>query len=296
MTLIGTNIPGATSALKNMIKGPNPPSPPNAPSSYLGYGSYSGADIKVVVHYPTSARDEALREAEYTKTQIEQDLASLNSNTSTPERQQEYNDAISGATGELERLDNEISQLKALPTSKVLAELQTISWSTHRDKYPVRTFGAVYPRSFTRGHRTVAGTMVFTTFYEHVLHELLDLNLGVVNTGTSDRDIFQYTTNLPDQIPPVDISIIAANEYGAVSHMGLYGVEFVQDGGTFSIEDIFTESVVQYVARDIDPMRIAGLRKVNGKGLTEEWTMTAKGLAYQKAKENSQITRRNPFI
>jgi hypothetical protein len=78
--------------------------------------------------------------------------------------------------------------------------------------------------------------------------------------------------------------------------MGLYGVEFVQDGGTFSIEDIFTESVVQYVARDIDPMRIAGLRKVNGKGLTEEWTMTAKGLAYQKAKENSQITRRNPFI
>jgi len=296
MATFGTDIPGSLRPLKDLIKGPNPPNPGSNPSSYLGYGSYSGADIKVVVHYPHTTK--ALEEAQYYKGQIVEELNSYQTSNpgDTPELRQEYDDAVGGAIAELERVDEEINKLRGTPTSKVLAELQSISWSTHRDKFPVRTFGSVYPRSFTRGHRTIAGTMVFTMFYEHVFHEILDLNLGVINTGTSDRDMFQYTTNLPDQIPPIDISIIGSNEYGAVSHMGLYGVEFVQDGGTFSIEDIFTESIVQYVARDLDPMRIAGLRKVNGQGVTNEWTMTAKGLSYQKNIENATRIRRNPFI
>lgn len=298
MTLFGENIPGLERVFSDLHKGPNIPNPRNALSSYMGYGSYSGADIKVIVHYPNVQRNNALEEAEYYRSELQAELVSYSETNpgNTPELIQEYNDAVAGANERLEELDQEIAKLRGMPTSKVLAEIQSISWSTHRDKYPVRTFGAVYPRSFTRGQRTIAGTMIFTVFYEHVLHELLDLNLGVINTGTSDRDLFSYTTNLPDQIPPIDISIVAANEYGAVSHMGLFGVEFVQDGGTFSIEDIYSESVVQYVARDIDPMRLAGLRKLNGQGVTEQWTNTARGLSVQKSIENAHRIKRNPFI
>lgn len=295
MATFGAEIPG------NIIRDgrPRPPDNSVAPSSYTSYGSYSGVDIKVIVHYPVYEVSKALREAQKQKSQIERQLTILEADHTTgeaPDLFQELQEAVNAAVEDLDRLNNEIKALIKTPTSKVLAELQTISWSTHRDKAPVRTLGAVYPRSYVRSGRTVAGSMVFTTFYEHVLHELLDLNLGVTNTGTSDRDLFRYTTNLIDQVPPIDISIIGSNEYGAVSHMGLYGVEFVQDGGTFSIEDIFSESVVQYVARDIDPMRIAGLRKVDGQGVTEQWTDSAKGLAHKKALENAHLTRRSPFI
>lgn len=296
MAEFGAHIPGNNTrdSSGNIIS----PESNNLVSDYINYGSYSGADIRVIVHYPNAAKIKALDEAEYEKNAVIQELESYAESNpgNTPELKQEYDEAVTVAANRLEELNVQIKKINEMPTSKVLAEIQTISWSTHRDKIPLRTFGAVYPRSFTRGNRTVAGSIVFTLFNEHPLHEILDLNLGTINTGTSDRDLYKYTTNLIDQLPPLDLSIIGSNEYGAVSHMGLYGVEFVQEGGTFSIEDIFSESVVQYVARDMDPLRIAGLRKINGQGVTNEWTMTAGGLAYQKNRSNSYLTRRSPFI
>lgn len=145
-------------------------------------------------------------------------------------------------------------------------------------------------------HNTIAGSMVFTLFHEHVLHEVLNLNLGIYNTGTSDHDPYLNTTNLPDQLPPLDISLVFANEYGAISHMGLWGLEFVQEGATFSIQDIFSESIVQYVARDMDPMRVASLRKLDGQGVTDAWTDSASGLTRRKKEENAHLKKRNPFL
>jgi len=101
---------------------------------------------------------------------------------------------------------------------------------------------------------------------------------------------------LIDQLPPLDISLIFANEYGAISHMGIWGVEFMQEGATFSIEDIFSESVVQYVARDLDPMRLVSKREKNGQGVDPTWSKTASNLSYEKANLNAHITRRNPYI
>jgi Skp family chaperone for outer membrane proteins len=45
--------------------------------------------------------------------------------------------------------------------------------------------------------------------------------------------------------------------------MTIYGVEFVSEGQTMSIHDLFIENQCQYVARDIDPMNKDGdsLRK-----------------------------------
>jgi hypothetical protein len=45
-----------------------------------------------------------------------------------------------------------------------LAELQTISYSMHRENSPIRTLGHVNPRGFVKGSRTIAGSMIFTQF------------------------------------------------------------------------------------------------------------------------------------
>jgi hypothetical protein len=44
------------------------------------------------------------------------------------------------------------------------------------------------------------------------------------------------------------------NEYGNISRMALYGVEFLNNGQTMSIEDLLLEEVLQFVALDMDPL------------------------------------------
>lgn len=273
-------------------------------SDYLGFGSYSGADCKVVVHLPYdyNMRKELYSDKAYYEDQMQQMSnydAICNSLPPTQETMskkimnQSYMDVVER---KLSNIDSEINSLKNMSSTKVIAELQTISYSIYREKVPVRTLGSVYPRAYVRGPRTIGGSMIFTVFHQHVLHEILDLNLKFYNTGTSDHDNYRYTTNLPDQLPPLDISLIFANEYGAVSHMGLYGVEFVQEGTTYSIEDIFSENVVQYVARDMDPLRLVAKREVDGQGITEAWSTTASSLSGQKLYQNNHLLRRNQFI
>jgi hypothetical protein len=266
-------------------------------SDYMGFGSYSGSDIKVIVHYPKTTAIRLAIEEERAKVNkdIEENQVSLN-NTTDPHEKNRLEEELKGLTSELDTISEETYSLRDLPTSKVLGEVQSVSWSIFREKAPFRSLGSIYPKSYVRGPLTVGGTMIFTLFNKHVLHELLGLNLRMYNTGTSDFDNYKDTTNLIHQLPPLDFSFVFANEYGAVSHMGLWGVDFVQEGGTFSIEDIFSETVVQYVARDIDPIRLAGRRKINNQGVTKAWTDTASDLMLKEQNNYAYRTRRNPFI
>lgn len=150
---------------------------------------------------------------------------------------------ISGWKSQLNSLSSKQSDFIS---TKTLAELQTISISTFREKNAVRAFGTVGVKGYTRGPRTVAGSMIFTVFDRNVLFELLE-------TSSFDADN-QFRAAIKDQLPPLDITILFANEYGALSRMGLFGVEFVTEGQTMSIEDIILEDVCQFVARDVDPM------------------------------------------
>lgn len=276
-------------------------------SDYMSYGSFSGVDCKVVVHYPIDKA--GLRAATLWKqskeVKIQEELQKLRAynnaagvyDLETARARQLIEERVNLLESEIRSYEEEIQNIQGSPTTKTLAETQSFSWSIYREKDPVRTLGSVYPRAFTRGPRTVSGTIVFTVFYEHVLHEVMKLNLRYHSTGTSDVDNYQQTTMLPDQIPPLDLTLIFANEYGAISTMGLYGVEFFQEGGTFSIEDIYSESTISYVARDIDPMRAVGQRNIDSKGIADGWKDTASDMLRTKqAMQNGEIYRRNPFI
>lgn len=48
--------------------------------------------------------------------------------------------------------------------SRVIGELQAIQYSVTREKAPIYTMGSPDPRSFSRGKRGIAGTLVFTQF------------------------------------------------------------------------------------------------------------------------------------
>ncbi len=68
-------------------------------------------------------------------------------------------------------------------------------------------------------------------------------------------------------LPPFDIIAIFVNEYGHVGKMIIYGVDLVTEGGVLSIEDVYTEVSMQYVARDIEYFHSetqAGLRNWSG--------------------------------
>lgn len=130
-----------------------------------------------------------------------------------------------------------------------IGNISAISYSIHREKVPVRTLGHTYPRGFTRGARTLAGTIVFSVFNRYALAANLskyrfEPDYGVMNSP------------LIDQLPPFDATITYINEFGDQSVMRILGIEITDEGQTHSVDDMMIENIVQYVAQDIEVMDI----------------------------------------
>lgn len=160
----------------------------------------------------------------------------------------------------LEVYNNQLRQLedtdRAGSSSTIeLGTLQTISVQSFRAKHAVRSCGHVNPKGFTRGVRTLGGSCIFTIFDENAL-SLLIRRLGPFADTPGERE--ELSTLLPDQLPPLDLTVLFANEYGALSDFRLYGVEFFTDGSVFSIEDLLSEETMNFVCRDADVMTKRG--------------------------------------
>ena len=202
--------------------------------------------------------------------------------------------------------------IKGVFGSKVIAELQAISYSITREKAPIYTMGSADPRSFSRGKRGIAGTLIFIMFDQDALLSTLggqapglgnrfqsdidDIrpNYGTVNQNTPlgsvassssvsgvtaadtvDAQESELTTVgsdqalagawYSDQIPPFDVTLAAANEYGALAVMKISGIEILNEGYGVSIDDIVSEKQHTYVARQIlgwTPVASTAVKKV----------------------------------
>lgn len=130
----------------------------------------------------------------------------------------------------------------------LLNNLETFAYSTHLEKVPVRRLGDTTPKNHTYGTRTIAGTMVFVTFDEHPLYGLFQF----FNERTAKNN--RYSSPMADEIPPFDVILYFSNEAGAGSIMRFYGVEISDEGGVFSINDIYSENTMQWTCKDMDPM------------------------------------------
>jgi hypothetical protein len=132
---------------------------------------------------------------------------------------------------------------------KVIGELQTITYSIHREKSPVRALGFANAKGFTFGSRTIAGTLIFTVFNKHIMDRFRN---NIMQNGQKDwRTMGNFVT---DELPPFNVTITFMNEFGYVARMAIYGVTIIDEGQTMSIDDMITENVMSYMARDIELM------------------------------------------
>jgi hypothetical protein len=128
-----------------------------------------------------------------------------------------------------------------------LAEVQTISYSIHRENAPVRTLGHVNPRGFVKGGRTIAGSLIFTVFNEYAFYRIKEYRQIMAETGL-------FFAPLADMLPPFDIVLTFFNEYGLGGKMKIYGVTIVDEGQTMSVDDLITEQTYTFMARGIQPL------------------------------------------
>ncbi len=160
----------------------------------------------------------------------------------------------------------------------VVGSLAGITWSVTREKAPIFTMGSPNPRSFSRGKRGIAGSLIFMVFDRPGLYNLIAANvtndefkiwtrnwnlLPNMNSNIAagiapvDSSAFGMSSALPyyaDQVPPFDITITFANEYGQAAVRSVYGVELLNEGSGASMDDMVIEETMTFVARDIGPM------------------------------------------
>jgi hypothetical protein len=193
--------------------------------------------------------------------------------------------------------------IKAVFNNVIIGELQAISYSITREKAPIYTMGSADPRSFSRGKRGIAGTLIFIMFDRHAMLGALGFLASPATAGTlpkfmADMDDLRpaFSQNLgqisdttqtlsapsgrtigatvqeqesplsdvgsdqqaalpwyADQILPFDITLAAANEYGASAVMRIYGCEILNEGFGTSVDDIQSAQQSTYVAKAVMP-------------------------------------------
>ena len=142
-----------------------------------------------------------------------------------------------------------------------LKNLLTFSYSTHRDKLPVRRLGSPVAFDYTKGTRTIAGALVMLNFDRTALSEL------IMGSDIYGEDIM---INMFDDIPPFDITLLFTDELQGTKFMSqevvipsysvieVKGVRLLDEGLVTGTNEAYLETTFQYVAEDIKylkPMR-----------------------------------------
>lgn len=151
--------------------------------------------------------------------------------------------------------------------------------------------GSAEPRSFSRGKRGIAGTLVFTVFdrdaligalkkegdepvtriygisgdqdtegavtideWDRIMTDTVDASNIAANErakAISESMARTRPANYADEIPPFDITISFANEYGQRAHLTIFAAEILNEGTGFSIDSVTTEKACTFVARRV---------------------------------------------
>ena len=97
----------------------------------------------------------------------------------------------------------------------VIGELQAITYSVSREKAPVYTMGSPEPRSFSRGKRGIAGTLVFTVFDRDALIQAVKTKVNRIGSSANAAANTAYepmTIDKWDEIMSGEVATKTANE------------------------------------------------------------------------------------
>lgn len=175
----------------------------------------------------------------------------------------------------------------------IIGEAMGVSWTTNREKVPIYTMGSANPRSFSRGKRGIAGTIVAVMMDRSALLDVLsnktDGRFDYVANEYEVRQAYKRSTKLNqnadiaslsgsvgsqhgpskanelraskvmakaqylDQLMPVGLTLTGCNEYGSKCSMSIIGMEFLSNGCAISVDNIMTDESASFVCTDIIP-------------------------------------------
>ena len=140
-----------------------------------------------------------------------------------------------------------------------MGSIETISYSTYRDKTPVYDLGGTNISGFALGKRYVAGSIIKTLFTNDDFTQFLlkikeDIRLeeDLDNLYNLHSDSYRtYHHLLMDDVTPFDIIIVMSSEYGDWSVADvIYGATLINEGQIQSINDMVVQSTISFVAND----------------------------------------------
>ena len=91
----------------------------------------------------------------------------------------------------------------------VVGELQQITWAIQRQKVPVYTLGSPDPRSFSRGKRGVAGSLIFAVFDRDAMIEAIKENWELIAPPamfTAKGNVSQLASTSSDLFSALEMS------------------------------------------------------------------------------------------
>lgn len=159
----------------------------------------------------------------------------------------------------------------------------SISYSTIRDVFPVRSLGHINQKGVVRGARTISGHIAFAVFTEDILSRIRgklisesnniakkfsefkgtqDANIDAVNKYTSElkRQYYQNSSALMkvqmlDSLPPFHLLCLGMSETsGNISKILIKGVSIIDENQYQGTQQPNIVNKVSYVATDIIPM------------------------------------------
>jgi hypothetical protein len=126
-------------------------------------------------------------------------------------------------------------------------DIQTLSISTHSENFPARILGRRNPLGFSRGPRTIAGSIIFSMLDMYPWYKMIEAQKPLWKRGS--------TFPLADALPPFDITITMSNEYEVMgAKLIIFGIVIVDDGVVLSIDDLVTENTYSFMAAGIAPI------------------------------------------
>lgn len=158
-----------------------------------------------------------------------------------------------------------------------LEGLATISYSVYEAKSPVRRLGERSVAGYTKGIRTVAGSMIFLVIEDHPLAELIkkENKTEVYSSDNDSKGVSYKVTDginryLSTMLKPFNIGLFYKTEvsfsdnseeyeystvyktgFNEMAHLVISGVEIISEGMVTSVNDMVTEVSMQFVAHDV---------------------------------------------
>ena len=126
--------------------------------------------------------------------------------------------------------------IKGVFGTTVIAELQAVSYSITREKAPLYTMGSADPRSFSRGKRGIAGTLIFIMFDRHALLSTFGLDAPtpkyfIANVNDFKPNAASNPGSMNQEIPITTLSNPAGSplNYATASTPGPLNVSIADD-------------------------------------------------------------------